>query len=114
MRLRGRIFDGSDSLCTIHQVLVKHVGHAVLFTEFTPAKIYHLGFVNRLLHTFCEVDICCALVNAYPSYIAGFISVFSAGGTRLSLLYIARINFHILDNICNRYHPFNLALSRSS
>jgi len=77
MRPRGRIFDGSDSMFTTHQDLMKCAGHAIWFTEFTSAKLDHLGFVNRLLHTFCELDICCALVNAYPSYIAGVISVFN-------------------------------------
>jgi len=57
MRPQGRIFVGSDSMFTTHQHLAKRVGQAVWFTEFTPAKIVHLGFVNRLLHTFCELDI---------------------------------------------------------
>ena len=92
MRPRGRCFDGSDSMFRTHQDLLGHAGHAVWFTEFTPAKIDHLGFVNRLLHTFCELDICCALVNADPSYIAGVISVFSTGGPRISLLYFARVD----------------------
>jgi len=65
-------------------------------TEFTPVR---LDFVNRLLQTNCELDICGVLVNAYPAYIAGDLSVFSTGGTRLSLLYIARVDSPILDNI---------------
>ena len=64
MRLGGRICDGSGSMFRTQQDLVKRVGHAVWLTEFTPARIEHLGFVNRLLHTFCELDICCALVIA--------------------------------------------------
>ena len=102
MRRGGRCFDGSDSMFQTHQDLVGRAGHAVWFTEFKPAKIDHLGFVNRLLHTFCELDICCALVNAYPSYIAGVISVFLTGGTRIILLYFARINSPILGNIYNK------------
>ena len=65
MRPRGRCLDGSDSMFRTHQDLVGRAGHAVWFTDLTPAKIEHLGFVNRLLHTFCELDIGCALVNAY-------------------------------------------------
>ena len=80
MRLGGRIFDWSDSMFTTQQELVKRAGHAVWLTEFTPARLDHLAFVNRLLHTFCELDICCALVNAYPAYIAGALSVYSTGG----------------------------------
>ena len=79
MRLRGKHFDGSDSLFRTQLDLAKRAGHAVWLTEFTPARLDHLCFVNRLLHTFCEVDICCALVNAYPPYIAGFLSVYSTG-----------------------------------
>jgi len=99
MRPRGRIFDESERMFTTQQDMVKRAGHAIWFTEFTPTKIVHLGFVNPLLHTFCELDICCAFVNAFPSYIAGVISVFSTGVTWLSLLYIARIESPILDNI---------------
>ena len=90
MRPRWRCFDGSDSRFRTQHDLVKRAGHAVWFTEFTPARLEHLGFVNRLLQTFCEQDIWCALVNAYPAYVAGVLSVFSTGGMRLSLLYIAR------------------------
>jgi len=57
MRPRGICFDGSDSLFKTHQDLVKRAGHAVWFSEFTPARPDHLGFVNRLLQTLCELDI---------------------------------------------------------
>ena len=67
MKLRGKVFDGPDSLFTTQQELVKRAGHAVWLTEFTPTRLDHLGFVNRLLQTLCELDICCALVNAYPA-----------------------------------------------
>jgi len=87
---------------------VQRAGYAIWFTEFTPAKIDHLGYVTRLLHIFCELDICCALVNAYPSYIEGVYSVFPTGGTRLSLLYIARIDSPILDNIYNKVPSFQI------
>jgi len=86
MGLRRRIFDGSDSMFTTQQELVKRAVHAVWLTEFTPARIDHLGFVNRLLHTFCELYICCALVNAYAAYIAGALSVYYTGGNVVSLL----------------------------
>ena len=108
MRLRGRIFDGSNSLFRTQQELVKRAGHAVWLTEFTPARIDHLGFVNRLLHTFCELDICCALVNAYPTYIAGALSVYSTGGNVVSLLYIPRTDSPILDNIYSKVPSFQI------
>jgi len=76
--------------------------------EFTPARLDHLGLVNRLLLRFCELDICCALANAYPAYIAGFLSVFSTDGTRLSLFYIARVVSPIVDNIYNKVHSFQI------
>jgi len=57
MRPGGKIFDGSDSMFRTQQVVVKRAGHAVWFNEFTPARLDNLGFVNRLLLTFCELDI---------------------------------------------------------
>ena len=85
MRPGGKCFDGSDSMFRTQQAVVKRAGHAVLFNEFTPARLDHLGFVNRLRHIFCELDICCALVNAYPAFIAGVTSVYSLGGNVISL-----------------------------
>jgi len=96
---RGKRFDGSDSLFRTQQDLMKRAGHTMCLTEFTPARLDHLSFVNRLLQTFCELDICCALVNVYPAYIAGALSVYSTGGNVVSLLYIARTDSTILDNI---------------
>jgi len=84
MRPGGKIFDGLDSMFRTQQVVVKRAGHAVWFNEFTTARLDNLGFVNRLLLTFCELDICCALVNAYPAYIAGVLSVYSLGGNVVS------------------------------
>jgi len=115
MRPRGKLFDGSDSIFTTQQELVNRAGHAVWLTEFTPARVNHLGLVNRLLQTFCELDICCALVNAYPAYIAGVLSVFSTGGNVVSLLYIAGTDSPILDNIYKllsfQIGPFTFALT---
>jgi len=108
MRPRGKLFDGSDSLFRTQQKLLKRAGHAVWLTEFTPARLDHLGFVYRLLHTFCELDISCALVNAYPAYIAGVLSVFSTGGNVVSLLYIVRTDSPILDNIYNKVPSFQI------
>jgi len=108
MRPLGKRFDGSDSLFKTQQDLVKRAGHAVWLTEFIPARLDHLGFVNRLLQTFCELDICCALVNTYPAYIAGALSVMSNGGQAISLLYIARADSPILDNIYNKLTSFQI------
>jgi len=108
MRPRGKRFDGSDSLFRTHQDLVHRVGHAVWLTEFTPARLEILGFVNRLLQTFCELNICCAFVNAYPAYIADALSVYSTGGNVVSLLYIARTDSPILDNIYYKLPSFQL------
>ena len=51
MRPKGKVFDGSDSLYATQQGLVKNniAGHALGLTHFTPARLDHLGFVNRLL-----------------------------------------------------------------
>ena len=96
MRPRGKCFNGSDSMLTTQKDLVKLAGNAVWFTEFTPVRLDHLDFVKRLLHTFCELDICCAIVNAYPAYIAGAVSVCSVGDFTLSVLYIAKVNSPLL------------------
>jgi len=98
-RPRGRLFNGSNSLFSTQQDLVKRAVHAMWLTEFTPA---------RLLQTFCMLDIFCALVNAYPAYIASVLSVFSTGDTRLSLLYIVRVDSPILDNIYNKVSSFQI------
>ena len=97
---------------------MNRAGHAVWLTEFTPARLDHFGFVNHLLQTFCELDICWALVNVYPAYIAGVFSVYSTGGGKVSLLYIARVDSPILDNIYNKVSsfqngPFTFALTES-
>ena len=80
MRPRRRRFDASDSRFTTQQDLVKSAVHAMRLTEFTPPRLDHLDIVNRLLQTFCELDICCALVNAYPAYNAGVLGVYSTWG----------------------------------
>jgi len=53
-------------------------------------------------------DIGCGLVNVYPAYIAGVLNVFSTGGTRLSLLYIARTDSPIIDNIYYNVQSFQV------
>jgi len=111
MRPRGRCFDGSDSVFQTQQDLVRRASHAVWFTEFTHARLDYLALVNSLIQTFCELDICCALVNAYTAYIAGVLSVFSARGIRLSLLYIARTDSLIIDNIYNNVPSFQVVPS---
>ena len=108
MRLRGNLFDGLDRLFRTQQDLVKRAVHAVWLSEFTPARLEHLGFVNRLLQTLCELDICCALVNTYPAYVAGVFSLFSTGGGKVSLLYFARVDSQILDNIYNNVLSFQI------
>jgi len=108
MRPGGKTFDGSDSMFRTQQVVVKRAGHAVWFNEFTLARLDNLGFVNRLILTFCELDICCALVNAYPAYIAGVLSVYSLGGNVVSLLNIARTDCPTLNNFNGKVPSFQV------
>jgi len=108
----------SDSMLTTQKDLVKVAGNSVWFTEFTPLRLDHLDFVKRLLHTFWELDICCALVNAYPAYIAGAVSVCSVGELTLSILYFAKVNSPLLDHfyLNDPYFqvgPFSFALRDS-
>ena len=108
MRPGGRIFDGSDSMYRTQQAVVKRAGHAVWLNEFSPARLEHLGFVNRLMQTLCELDICCAIVNAYPAFIAGVTSVYSLGGNVISLLNIARTECPTLDNFNGKVPSFQV------
>ena len=64
--------------------------------------------MNRLLQTFCELDICCALVNTYTAYIAGVFSLFSTGGGKVSLLYLDRVDSPIRDNIYIKVPSFQI------
>jgi len=51
MRPKGKVFDCSDILYATQSGLVKNniAGHALWLTHFTPARLDHLGYVNRLL-----------------------------------------------------------------
>ena len=86
--------------------MVKRAGHGVWLNEFTPARMEHLGFVNRLMQTFCELDICCSLVNTYPAYIAGVFSLFSTGGGKISLLYFFLVDSPSSKIYTIKYPPF--------
>ena len=98
--------------------LEKLAGTAVWITEFTPVRIDHLDFVKRLLLTFCELEICSAMVNDYPAYIAGAVSVCSVGELALGVLYFAKVNSPLLDHfyLSDPYFhvgPFSFALRDS-
>ena len=118
MRLRGGRFNGSDSMLKTQKDLETVVGSAVWFTEFTPVRTDHLGFVRRLLLTFCELDICCSIVNSYPAYIAGAVGVCSVGELALGVFYFAKVDSPFLDHVFlnDPYFevgPFSFALRES-
>jgi len=71
-------------------------------------RLDHLGFVIRLLNTFCSLDICCALVGKYPAYIAGVPISHYVDRLRLSQLCIARTDSPILDNIYRTFPKFEI------
>ena len=98
MRPRGICFNGSDSMLKIQKDLEKLAVTAVWFTEFTPVRLDHLDFVKRLLLTFCELDVCCAMINAYQAYIAGAVGLCSVGELALGVLYFAKFNSTLLDH----------------
>jgi len=98
--------------------LEKLTGTAVWFTEFNPVRLDHLDIVKRLLLTFCELDICCAMINAYPAYIAVAVGVCSVGELALVVLYFATLNSPLLDHfyLNDPYFqvgPFSFALRDS-
>jgi len=112
MRPRGRCFNGSDSMLKTQKDLEKLAGNAVWFTEFTPVRIDHLDFVKRLLLTFCELDICCTIINSYPAYVAGAVGVCSTGKLALGVFYFAKVNSPLLDNFTLAILTLRLVLSR--
>jgi len=71
--------------------------------HFTPVRPHHLRFVTQLLKTFCSLDICCACVGTYPSYITGVLSTYYFDTLRISQLCIARSDSPILDKIYRKF-----------
>jgi len=71
MRPFGLPFDRTNSVIETQQFLVNGniAGNAIWLLHFTPVRLDHLRFVNRLLETFCAQDICCAFTGNYPAYI---------------------------------------------
>ena len=77
-----------------------------------------MDFVNSLMLTFCELDICCFIVNSYPAYIAGAVGVCSVGELALGVFYFAKVNSPFLDSVFlnDSYFeigPFSFALRES-
>ena len=108
MRPLGIPFDGSDSLFQTQQSLVDVAGHALWLPYFTPMRSDHLHFVNRLLKTFCELDICCTLTGNYPAYIAGALTSYYRTKPVIGTLYIARTTSILLDNIYRKAYTFKI------
>ena len=110
MRPKGKFFEGSNSLFEIQQFLVQGniAGHALWLPHFTPVRIDHRSFVNRLLKTSCALNICCALMGTYPAYVAGVLSSHYVDSLRLSQLCIARTKSPILDNIYRKFPTFEI------
>ena len=91
-------------------------GHALWLTYFTPARWDDLDFANLLFQKFCALDIFCALVGTYPTYIAGVLISHFVDQFRLSQLCIARTDSTILDNMYRKipnfdFEPFKFHLS---
>jgi len=108
MRPHGIPFDGSDSLFQTQQSLANVAGHAVWLPYFTPTRSGHLHFVNRLLKTFCELDICCTVTGTYPTYIAGALTSYYYTRPVLGTLYIARKTSILQDNIYRKANAFEI------
>jgi len=69
---------------------------------------------SRLCETFCELDICCALVGTYPACITGVLSSHYVERLRVSQLCIARTDSPILDNIYRKCPNFQVGPFRFS
>jgi len=63
---------------------------------------------ESLIKTFCELEICCALVGKYPAYIAGVLTSYYKDSLRLGQLCIFRTDSPILDNIYKKLPTFEI------
>ena len=88
--------------------LMKEVGNALWLSHFTPVRIDYLHFVNRLLETFCALDICCAITETYHAYIAGLLNSYFRTRPAVGELQIARTNTSILGTIYSKQHTFEI------
>ena len=79
-----------------------------MVTVFHPTRSEHLHFVNRLLKTFCELDICCTVTGTYPAYIAGALTSYYYTRPVIGTLYIARTTSMLMDNIYRKAYAFEI------
>jgi len=114
MRPHGIPFDVSNSLFETQHFLVNGniLAKALWLPNFTPVRLAHLRFVNKLLQTFCALDICCYLKGTYPAYIAGVLSFYYRTRLVVGGLHIIRTDSTILDNIYRRVHRFEIGTFR--
>ena len=89
-------------------ILDEEVGNALWLSHFTPVRLDNLHFVNRLLETFCALDICCAITGTYPAYIAGVLNSYFRTRPAVGGLQIARTNTPILGTIYSKRHTFDI------
>jgi len=95
----GILLEGANNLFKVQQFLVNEAGNAKCLTHFTPVRLDHLRFVNRLLETFCELDIYCAITGTYPAYIAGVLNSYYSKIPAVGKLHKARRDSVILEKI---------------
>jgi len=87
---------------------VNEAGNALWLTHFTPVRLDHLRFVNRLLETFCALDTFCAITGTYPAYIAGVLNSCYRTRPAVGELHVARTDSTILDSIYRKVHSFEI------
>ena len=112
MRPHGKVFDGSNSMFETQQFLWRWnvASNALWLPHFTPVRSDHLRFVTTLLKTFCSLDICCACVGTYPSYIAGVLGTYYLDTLRISQLCIARTDSPILDELYIKFPTLDVGI----
>ena len=86
----------------------KIAGNAIWLKDFTPVRLDLLRFGNRLLETFCSLDIYCAFTGTYPAYIAGVLSSYYSQRPAVGELHIARTDSTILDKIYRKHYTFEI------
>ena len=76
MRIMGNAFNGAKEFYHTDWQLHYTAGSARCFPEFTPVNFIALRFMFELLKHFLRHDVCCHIGGAFPTYIAGFQTVF--------------------------------------
>jgi hypothetical protein len=97
MRVNGLIFDAATRFYNTNRALQSVAGSGYWFAEFQPVNFVGLSVMFRLLEFLFNLDICCHVSGAYPSYLVGFQKSFAGATMFIALkeLPLLRLKFQI-------------------